>query len=83
MNIGLVLKARASRLVDHDGLTFREAEIEETVRVLHKLNNGQGKDVFATNPRKEGTDLAEWRDRLMMDRMVLGGVAKLFPFNDL
>ncbi|EMC95331.1 hypothetical protein BAUCODRAFT_536591 [Baudoinia panamericana UAMH 10762] len=55
------------------GLAFRQAEIEETVRVLREINEGSGKAVYTANSRKEGVDLAEWRGRLMMDRMVLAG----------
>ena len=54
-------------------LAFREAEIEETVKVLRRLNDGHGHELYEQNPRGEGVDLPAWRGRLTMDRMVLGG----------
>ncbi|TKA82724.1 hypothetical protein B0A55_01280 [Friedmanniomyces simplex] len=54
-------------------LAFRQAEIEETVRVLRQINEGIGNEVFKTNARKEGKDLAEWQGRLNMERVVVGG----------
>lgn len=54
-------------------LAYRQAEVEETVRVLREINDGGGGDLFKSNPRQEGHDLAEWRDRLNLDFMVVGG----------
>lgn len=54
-------------------LAFRTAEIEETVRVLKKLNAGDGKAVYASNLRKEGADLHGWEDRLDLDNLLIGG----------
>ncbi|KAF7185220.1 Platelet-activating factor acetylhydrolase 2, cytoplasmic [Pseudocercospora fuligena] len=54
-------------------LAMRQAEVEETVRVLRDINNGNGRAVFQSNPRGEGQDLAEWTSRLNMDRVVIGG----------
>ncbi|KAK5704912.1 hypothetical protein LTR97_002023 [Elasticomyces elasticus] len=54
-------------------LAFRQAEIEETVRVLRQINDGIGNDLFNVNTRKEGKDLAEWRGRLNFERVVIGG----------
>jgi platelet-activating factor acetylhydrolase len=54
-------------------LAMRQAEVEETVRVLTQINDGLGSELFKANPRREGTDLAAWRGRLKMDRMVIGG----------
>ncbi|KAK5175125.1 uncharacterized protein LTR77_000262 [Saxophila tyrrhenica] len=54
-------------------IAMRQAEIEETVRVLRQINDGHGKDVFASNARSEGDDLAAWRGRINMDRIVVGG----------
>ncbi|KAK4507774.1 hypothetical protein PRZ48_001509 [Zasmidium cellare] len=54
-------------------LAFRQAEVEETVRVLGLINNGKGSAVYKSNPRFEGQDLAEFRGRLMTDRMIIGG----------
>lgn len=54
-------------------LGMRQAEVEETVKVLRRINNGEGLDVFRSNPRREGSVLPEWRHRFNMDRIVLGG----------
>lgn len=54
-------------------LAMRQAEVEETVRVLRMLNDGRGGEVFRTNTRLEGQDLAEWRGRLDMDMFIMGG----------
>ncbi|KAI1296350.1 PAF acetylhydrolase [Xylaria venustula] len=54
-------------------LNFREAEIEETVRVLRQINNGLGNEVFKHNPRKEGKELDEWTGRLNVDNMIMAG----------
>lgn len=53
--------------------TMRQAEVEETVRVLKQINDGYGLDVFKSNSREEGEDLAEWKGRLNMNRFVVGG----------
>ncbi|GAB7341234.1 hypothetical protein MBLNU457_7513t1 [Dothideomycetes sp. NU457] len=54
-------------------LDFRQAEIEETVRVLREINAGSGDMVFKNNPRAEGSDLDQWRGRLNVDDMTVGG----------
>ncbi|KAK8020438.1 hypothetical protein PG990_005576 [Apiospora arundinis] len=54
-------------------LDFRQAEIEETVRVLQRINSGDGADVFAANPRREGAHLHDWADRLNTDGMIVAG----------
>ncbi|KAH9819317.1 Platelet-activating factor acetylhydrolase, isoform II [Teratosphaeria destructans] len=54
-------------------LDMRQTEVEETVRVLRMINDGQGHNVFKNNPRAEGSGLAQWRSRLNMDRVVVGG----------
>lgn len=54
-------------------LAFRQAEVEETVRVLGMINNGRGAEIYKNNPRSEGADLAEFKGRLMMDRMIAVG----------
>ncbi|KAL3450275.1 platelet-activating factor acetylhydrolase, isoform II-domain-containing protein [Aspergillus insuetus] len=54
-------------------LAFRQAEMEETVRVLRMLNAGEGRSVFRHNSRGEGEHLAGWRGRLDIERMVLAG----------
>ncbi|KAK0616921.1 platelet-activating factor acetylhydrolase, isoform II-domain-containing protein [Immersiella caudata] len=54
-------------------LNFREAEIEETVRVLKMINLGQGADVHKQNPRNEGKDFHDWTGRLNTDEMIVAG----------
>ena len=54
-------------------LAMRQAEVEETVRVLRIIDAGFGGDVHKTNARNEGINLLEWKDRLDMDRVVVAG----------
>ncbi|KAK3310538.1 platelet-activating factor acetylhydrolase, isoform II-domain-containing protein [Chaetomium strumarium] len=54
-------------------LNFREAEIEEAVRVIRMINSGHGTDVFNQNPRGEGSHLAKWAGRLNTDGMIIAG----------
>ncbi len=54
-------------------LAMRQAEVEETVKVLHQLNDGHGRTVYKSNSRLEGEDLEAWKGRLDMDRVVVGG----------
>lgn len=54
-------------------LGMRQAEVEETVRVLRLVNDGLGSDIHKVNPREEGTDLSEWKGRLNMERVVVAG----------
>jgi platelet-activating factor acetylhydrolase len=54
-------------------LAMREAEIEETIRVLHRLNDGKGTEIYKSNSRKEGADLQAWQDRLDMSAMIIAG----------
>lgn len=54
-------------------LEFREAEIEEVVWVLQRINYGLGADVRLQNSRGEGADLANWKGRLNTMQMVAAG----------
>lgn len=54
-------------------LSMRQAEVEETVRVLREINEGRGQAIYEANTRGEGTDLPAWKDRIMWDRIVMGG----------
>ncbi|KAI1454786.1 PAF acetylhydrolase [Annulohypoxylon moriforme] len=54
-------------------LDFREAEIEEAVRVLKLINDGQGDEVFKENSRGEGEDFTNWKGRLNTNDMVVAG----------
>ena len=54
-------------------LSFRQAEIEEAVRVMKRINSGHGARVFSQNPRHEGSDLPNWADRLNTHAMIVAG----------
>jgi len=54
-------------------LAFREAEIEEAVRVMKEINDGHGARIFAQNPYNEGPDLANWASRLNTRSMIMAG----------
>ncbi|KAI0385582.1 alpha/beta-hydrolase [Hypomontagnella monticulosa] len=54
-------------------LDFREAEIEEAVRVLKLINEGHGEEVYRKNARSEGSDLTNWKGRLNTADMVIAG----------
>ncbi|KAK0721270.1 platelet-activating factor acetylhydrolase, isoform II-domain-containing protein [Apiosordaria backusii] len=54
-------------------LNFREAEIEEAVRVMKLINSGRGSDVYELNPRREGVDLVNWAGRLNTEEMIVAG----------
>ncbi|KAJ9624121.1 hypothetical protein H2203_005570 [Taxawa tesnikishii (nom. ined.)] len=54
-------------------LAFREAEIKETYAILRSLNEGKGEEIFKSNPRKEGRDLAQWENCLNISQTVLAG----------
>lgn len=54
-------------------LAFRQAEIEEAVKVMKMINAGQGSDVLEQNSYREGAALADWKGRLNTDSMVVAG----------
>ncbi|KAH6855924.1 platelet-activating factor acetylhydrolase, isoform II-domain-containing protein [Chaetomium sp. MPI-CAGE-AT-0009] len=54
-------------------LNFREAEIEEAVRVLKAINAGHGALITSQNPYHEGRHLAQWANRLNTHAMVVAG----------
>lgn len=54
-------------------LDFRQAEIQETVRVLRMINDGQGEIVFQLNPRSEGQYMKSWQGRFAMDNITMAG----------
>jgi platelet-activating factor acetylhydrolase len=54
-------------------LDFRQAEIEETVRVLRAVNDGSGATIFEMNPRKEGEHLGSWEGKLDMTNVTIAG----------
>lgn len=54
-------------------LAFRDAEIQETITILEKLNKGNGEKIYAQNYCKEGRTLPEWENRLNMSQTVIAG----------
>ncbi|RDW57219.1 PAF-acetylhydrolase family member [Coleophoma crateriformis] len=69
---------RADPLLDaakfkEEQLAFREAEIEEVIRVLQRVNAGQGDDVFKANFRNEGHGLQDWAEKLDLEKLVIAG----------
>lgn len=54
-------------------LDFRQAEVEETIRVLRQINAGDGSEITAANTRKEGDTLRGWTGRLDLDGIVIAG----------
>lgn len=54
-------------------LDFRQAEVEETIRVLRSINGGEGQQIFESNARNEGRDLKHWHNRLNMNEVTIGG----------
>lgn len=54
-------------------LAFRQAEVEEIVRILNHINEGRGEKIFQMNPRGEGEHLGHWQGRLAMNKVTIGG----------
>lgn len=54
-------------------LAFRQAEVEETVKVLQRLNNGEGGEIHQQNLRGEGDSLVSWEGMLQTKEMTIGG----------
>jgi platelet-activating factor acetylhydrolase len=54
-------------------LAFRQAEIEETIKLMAGINSGEGAEVFRLNSRKEGKDLKHWEGRLDSSQFTIGG----------
>lgn len=54
-------------------LAFRQAEVEETVKVLEAINDGTGHRIYQANTRLEGMDLRNWEGRLDFEQVILGG----------
>ena len=79
----VVFPIRLSDLQDHPDLNassfkqaqlnFREAEVKETLRVLRRIDDGQGDEVYKENRRKEGQDLTHWRNRFNMNEITMAG----------
>jgi platelet-activating factor acetylhydrolase len=54
-------------------LAMRQIEVEEAVKVLRRINEGEGSEIFKSNPREEGKVLSDWKHRLNMDRIAVAG----------
>lgn len=54
-------------------LNLRQAEIEETVRVIRLINEGKGQELYEANYKSEGRDLQHWTGKLDTDRMIIAG----------
>lgn len=52
---------------------FRQAEVEEVVRVLKEINDGGGESVYRNSSRGDGETLANWAGRLDFEHLVIGG----------
>lgn len=57
----------------HEQIEFRNAEIEEVVKILQQLDKGAGEQLFKQNPRGEGEALAGFQGHLDLNNMVVGG----------
>ncbi|PMD44488.1 hypothetical protein L207DRAFT_579428 [Hyaloscypha variabilis F] len=53
--------------------SFRQAEVEETVRVLQELTAGRGQQIHQNNSRNEGQYLTSFTNRLDFANLVMGG----------
>ena len=54
-------------------LNFRQAEFEETIKILRSINEGHGSDIFHANSRDEGRQLEYWENRLDFEQLIVGG----------
>ncbi|KAF2714822.1 hypothetical protein K504DRAFT_457018 [Pleomassaria siparia CBS 279.74] len=54
-------------------LAFREAEIEETIKLLRHLNDGQGDKIQNLKPKSPESALAGFKDRLNMKAVTVAG----------
>jgi len=54
-------------------LAFRQAEIEETISILQRINAGEGKKVQESSSLDEGHCLRDWKDRLDFKQLTIAG----------
>ena len=54
-------------------LNFRQAEVEESIRVLNDINTGLGEKVYNNNPRSEGKGVRDWSGQLNMSQITIAG----------
>ncbi|KAF2835960.1 hypothetical protein M501DRAFT_997676 [Patellaria atrata CBS 101060] len=60
-------------VVKQQELAFRQAEVEETIRVLRDINDGHGAQIQRENPRLEGLGFPDWEGRLDLTQAVIAG----------
>jgi platelet-activating factor acetylhydrolase len=77
-NVTYILPDQLSPPVNTTGLamlerTFRQVEVEETIKVLKAINDGQGDQVYQNSSRGDGQTLAHWQGQLDFDNLVIGG----------
>lgn len=54
-------------------LEFREAEFQETLKVLQSINGGNGSRVYNQSSRHEGETLSGWQGKLDFTRLIMSG----------
>jgi platelet-activating factor acetylhydrolase len=54
-------------------LAMRQAEVAEAVKILRRINEGNGANVQYLNTRSEGETLRGWKNRLDFTRMTIAG----------
>lgn len=54
-------------------LSMRQAEVEETILILRRINEGFGGEYADQNSRNEGTYLGAWKGSLNLDCIVVAG----------
>lgn len=52
---------------------FRQAEVEEVVRVLKEINDGRGEEVYRNSSRGDGQGFADWAGLFDLNNLVIGG----------
>jgi platelet-activating factor acetylhydrolase len=54
-------------------IKFRQAEVEEVIKILVNITNGDGETVAKASSRGEGQTLSGWKDRIDLDHLLIGG----------
>lgn len=57
----------------HAQLAFRQAEMEETYKILTAIDRGEGYAIFQRNARREGKALSYWKGKLDVENLVIAG----------
>jgi len=52
---------------------FRQAEVEEAIKVLRAIKDGNGDAIYRNNTRREGEDLTNWEGRIDFEQLLIGG----------